>query len=178
MSSFANQPENFNYFNPTGFKFIIDKVPNVNFFCQSATIPGLSLGEAVQVNPFRDIPIPGDKIQFEELTIRFIVDEELKNWTEIYNWLYGLGYPENLEQSAEVSKPSLMKPLGTKYSDATLLVLTSNKNVQHRVVFQNIFPVTLSQILMDSSVAEVEYITADVTFAYTIYNIERMIGER
>ena len=83
-----------------------------------------------------------------------------------------------LEQSAEVSKPSIMKPLGTKYSDATLLVLTSNKNVQHRVVFQNIFPVTLSQILMDSSVAEVEYITADVTFAYTIYNIERLIGER
>ena len=108
----------------------------------------------------------------------FIGSGELKNWTEIYNWLYGLGYPENLEQSAEVSKPSLMKPLGTKYSDATLLVLTSNKNVQHRVVFQNIFPVTLSQILMDSSVAEVEYITADVTFAYTIYNIERMIGER
>ena len=178
MPTFANQPENFNYFNPTGFKFLIDKLPNVNFFCQSATIPGLSIGETMQVNPFRDIPVPGDKILFEELTVRFVVDEELKNWMEIYNWIYGLGYPDNLEQSKKISTTSLLKPLGERYSDATLLVLTSNKNLQHKVVFQNVWPVTLSQVLLDTAVAEVEYITADVTFAYTIYNIERMIGER
>ena len=78
MSTISSQPENFNYFSPIGFKFDVDKLPNVNFFCQSATLPELTLGEATAPNPFRDIPVPGDKILFEELTIRFIVDEELQ----------------------------------------------------------------------------------------------------
>ena len=77
MSISTNQPENFNYFSPVSFRFNIQKIPNVNFFCQAANLPGLTLGEAIQVNPLRDIPTPGDKVQFEELQLRFIVDEEL-----------------------------------------------------------------------------------------------------
>ena len=104
MSSFSNQPENFNYFNPVGFKFEVDKLPNVNFFCQSATLPGLTLGEATHPNPFRDIPTPGDKILFEELTIRFVVDEELENWLEMKEWIFGLGYPNSTDEYNELSK--------------------------------------------------------------------------
>ena len=178
MSISTNQPENFNYFNPVGFKFEVDKLPNVNFFCQSATLPGLTLGEATQPNPFRDIPTPGDKILFEELTIRFVVDEELQNWLEMKEWIFGLGYPNSQEEYAKLSREnSSIKPRGNKYSDGVLMILTSNKNAQIKVTFQDLWPVTLSGIQMDSSVAEVDYITADATFAYTIYKVERLIGE-
>ena len=177
MSTYSNQPENFNYFNPIGFKFEVDKLPNVNFFCQSATLPGLTLGEATQPNPFRDIPTPGDKILFEELTIRFVVDE-LENWLEMKEWIFGLGYPNSQEEYAKLSREnSSIKPRGNKYSDGVLMILTSNKNAQIKVTFQDLWPVTLSGIQMDSSVAEVDYITADATFAYTIYKVERLIGE-
>ena len=54
---------------------------------------------------------------------------------------------------------------------------TVNVNAQIKVTFQDLWPVTLSGIQMDSSVAEVDYITADATFAYTIYKVERLIGE-
>jgi len=179
MSTYSNQPENFNYFNPIGFKFEVDKLPNVNFFCQSATLPGLTLGEATQPNPFRDIPTPGDKILFEELTIRFVVDEELENWLEMKDWIFGLGYPNSQEEYAKLSREnSSIKPRGNKYSDGVLMILTSNKNAQIKVTFQDLWPVTLSGIQMDSSVAEVDYITADATFAYTIYTVERLLGER
>ena len=175
MSTFSNQPDNFNYFNPVGFKFEVDKLPNVNFFCQSATLPGLTLGEATQVNPFRDIPTPGDKILFEELTIRFIVDEELQNWLEMKEWIYGLGYPNSQEEYGELSKGIKLK--GVKYSDGILMILTSHKNAQIKVTFQDLWPVTLSGLQLDSSVAEVDYVTADATFAYTIYNVERIIEQ-
>ena len=126
MSTFSNQPENFNYFNPIGFKFEVDKLPNVNFFCQAATLPGLTLGEATQPTPFRDIPTPGDTILFEELTIRFIVDEELNNWLELKDWIFGLGYPNSGEEYRELaSKTSEIKPGGDKYSDGILMILTS-----------------------------------------------------
>ena len=178
MSTFSNQPENFNYFNPIGFKFEVDKLPNVNFFCQSATLPGITLGEATQPNPFRDIPTPGDKILFEELTIRFIVDEELQNWLEMKEWIFGLGYPNSQEEYRNLaSTNNELKPRGNKYSDGILMILTSNKNAQVKVTFQDLCPVTLSGIQMDSSVAEVDYITADATFAYTIYKVERIIGD-
>ena len=170
MSISANQPENFNYFSPVSFRFNILKLPNVNFFCQSANLPGLTLGEAIQVNPLRDIPTPGDKVQFEELQLRFIVDEELENWLEMYNWLKGLGFPDTFDQS--LTKSDL------RFSDATLMILTSNKNGQHRVSFKDAFPLTLSGVQMDSSVGDIDYVTADATFAYTTYTVEKLIGER
>ena len=170
MSISANQPENFNYFSPVSFRFNILKLPNVNFFCQSANLPGLTLGEAIQANPLRDIPTPGDKVQFEELQLRFIVDEELENWLEMYNWLKGLGFPDTFDQS--LTKSDL------RFSDATLMILTSNKNGQHRVSFKDAFPLTLSGVQMDSSVGDIDYVTADATFAYTTYTVERLIGER
>jgi len=109
-------------------------------------------------------------VQFEELQLRFIVDEELENWLEMYNWLKGLGFPDTFEQSLTKSEQ--------RFSDATLMILTSNKNGQHRVSFKDAFPLTLSGVQMDSSVGDIDYVTADATFAYTTYTIERMIGER
>tara|TARA_Y100000361_G_C11128824_1_gene327630 strand:+ start:871 stop:1299 length:429 start_codon:yes stop_codon:yes gene_type:complete len=142
-------------------------------------LPGLTLGEATAPNPFRDIPVPGDKILFEELTIRFIVDEELQNWLEMKDWIFGLGYPESQEQYEQLANTNKgMKPFGDRYSDGSLMILTSHKNAQMKVTFQNLWPVTLSGIQLDSSVAEVDYVTADATFAYTIYKVERLIGER
>ena len=112
------------------------------------------------------------------MTIRFVVDEELQNWLEMKEWIFGLGYPNNQEEYAKLAKEnSGLKPRGNKYSDGILMILTSHKNAQIKVTFQDLWPVTLSGIQMDSSVAEVDYITADATFAYTIYKVERLIGE-
>ena len=168
MAESSRQPKNLNYFIPTGFKFMIDKIPNVNFFCQSCNLPGLSAGQFLQVTPLRDMPIAGDKVQMNELRVRFVIDEELQNWLEIYNWIKTITFPDNQEQYKQENV----------YSDGMLTLLTSNKNVQYVAKFRNLFPIDLTDIEMSSDVADAEVVASDATFAYTTYNIERIIEER
>lgn len=168
MAESSRQPKNLNYFIPTGFKFMIDKIPNVNFFCQSCNLPGLSAGQFLQVTPLRDMPIAGDKVQMNELRVRFVIDEELQNWLEIYNWIKTITFPDNQEQYKQENV----------YSDGMLTLLTSNKNVQYVAKFTNLFPIDLTDIEMSSDVADAEVVAADATFAYSTYKIERIIGER
>ena len=168
MAESSRQPKNLNYFIPTGFKFMIDKIPNVNFFCQSCNLPGLSAGQFLQVTPLRDMPIAGDKVQMNELRVRFVIDEELQNWLEIYNWIKTITFPDNQEQYKQENV----------YSDGMLTLLTSNKNVQYVAKFTNLFPIDLTDIEMSSDVADAEVVASDETFAYTTYKIQRIIEER
>lgn len=178
VTSSQTLTENLNNFIPTGFKFFLDKIPNVSYFCQAASLPGITAGQAILPNPLRDIAVAGDKAQFNELRIRFIIDEELKNWLEIYNWIVGLTYPEDTEQYRNLYKSGNgMSTFGGLYSDGSLFILSSHKNVQYKVDFTNLFPVILTDIDMDSSLGDIDAITADVSFQYTTYNIERLIGD-
>jgi len=165
--------KNINYFIPTGFNFLIDRIPNVNFFCQSVNLPGINLGVTNVNTPFKDYPIPGDKIDFNELRISFIVDEELKNWLEIYNWIIGLGFPSNTGQYRTLKNSDT----NGVYSEGILFILSSHKNVQYKVVFEKIFPISLSDIDMNSISSDTTTTVADVSFQYAIYNIERIISD-
>ena len=42
----------------------MDKAPKVSFFGNQVNIPQMTLGVAEQPTYLRDIPLPGDKIQF------------------------------------------------------------------------------------------------------------------
>jgi hypothetical protein len=94
---FDKQIQNRNFLSPTGFKFTLNRAPKVAFFSNSANIPGMTLGVAVQPTYLKDIDTPGDKIVFDDFTLRFLVDEDLKNYMEIHNWIRGLGYPDSLK---------------------------------------------------------------------------------
>ena len=100
----SRQIENRNYLSPTGFRFLLKRSPGVAFFCNQANIPSLDLGIAVQTSYLKDIDRPGEKIKFGDLTLRFLVDEDLKNYMELQNWIRGLGFPEKLEQFEQLSK--------------------------------------------------------------------------
>ena len=102
----------------------------------------------------------------------------MRNWTEIYDWIVGLTYPESSDQYAELKKTGDgYGSLSGLYSDANLFILSSHKNVQYNVNFTNVFPTTLTDIDMDSSLGDIDAVTADVSFLYTTYNINRVIGE-
>ena len=165
---------NRNFLSPTGFKFSIKRCPGATFFCNKANIPSLDLGVAVQPNYLKDIDRPGDKIQFGDLTITFLVDEDLVNYMEIQKWIRGLGYPESIDQFAELEKEAIIGPQG-KFSDivsdGTLQILSNNQIPKYNVVFQGLWPYTLSTLTFDATDTDIEYFTADVSFKYTIYNL-------
>ncbi len=174
----SNQIKNRNYLSPVGFKFVITKAPKADFFSNSASIPGINLGFALQPNYLRDIPVAGDKLTFEDFTLSFFVDENLENYMEVQNWLRGLGYPDSVQEFIDLKKddtytpdPSAKNALN-EYSDATLIVYNSSFNEIVKVKFRDVFPVSLSTINFDASVGDIDYVTADATFKYSIYDIE------
>ena len=63
----SRQPDKLDYLSPTQFRFGIHQLPKVQFFTTSANIPGINMGEAIFPTPFKDIPIMGDKITYENL---------------------------------------------------------------------------------------------------------------
>jgi hypothetical protein len=173
---FDNQVQNRNFLSPSGFKFILNKAPKVAFFSNTANIPRIDLGIASQPNYLRDIPVPGEKMEFEDFTLRFLVDENLENYMEIQNWIRGLGFPESLKEIYDLQNDA---PIGYNrhnkmnniYSDGTLEVLNSNKNLNFKVIFKDMFPYSLSSLDFNATEEDVEYFTAEVSFKYTMYNI-------
>jgi hypothetical protein len=182
MAGLLSQIENRNFLSPTGFKFTLTRAPKVAFFCNRANIPELTLGIAVQPSYLKDIDRPGDKIEFGDLTLTFMIDENLENYMEIQNWIRGLGYPENLNQYEELKRTATidekyyLKSPEKVYSDGTLEVLSSSMIPNFMVNFKDLFPYSLATMQFNASESDIQYFTADVTFKYTIYNITDLSG--
>ena len=168
---------NRNFLSPVGFKFALKRSPAVAFFCNEANIPSMDLGVAEQPTYLKNIPTPGDKIQFGDLNLRFLVDEDLKNYMEIQNWIRGLGFPESLKEFVDLENEAEMASnFGNNaghdiYSDGTLQVLSSNLVPKFQVVFSDLFPYSLSTVTFDATDTDIEYFTAEVSFKYTIYRV-------
>ena len=187
QNPYERQIENRNYMSPLGFKLILSKTPKVDFLCQSANIPGISMGTAVQSTYLKDIPVPGDKVLYEDLTIRFLVDEKMENYLAIYKWITGLGYPESFGQYKQLQKDdfrnstvteAIEDPRFFEFSDATLQVLSSNYKPSIHVNFKDAFPISLSTLEFDASIRDYNYFTAQTTFKYTIFDITDPNGNR
>ena len=172
-TAFDNQIQNRNFLSPVGFKFTLAKEPKVSFFCNSASIPEITLGNAVQPTYLKDIDIPGEKLTYGDFSLRFLVDENLENYMKMHNWLTGLGFPETTQQFKTLTTDDVTGTgaLDQQFSDASLHILNSNFRDVAIVKFRDLFPVSLSSLEFDASEADVQYFTADVTFKYTIYDI-------
>tara|TARA_B100000287_G_scaffold429408_1_gene482667 strand:- start:33 stop:590 length:558 start_codon:yes stop_codon:yes gene_type:complete len=168
-------PNNQNFLSPVGFKFVIGRTPNVDYFCQSASIPEVNIGSRDIQTPVKDYSIPGDKMTFSDLNLKFLVNEDLDNYYEIYKWLKGLTTPKHqedfvkyIETVDEKGRPSEFEKT---MSDARLLILNSNYNSISTINFFNIFPTSLTTLTFDASNTDINYLTADVNFKYTLYEI-------
>ena len=184
------EPSKQDYASPVQFRFKCTKLPTVEFFVQSANIPGINLGSAQQTNPLYDIPLPGDKITYASLDLSFLVDENLNNYKEIHDWILGLGFPNKNEQYANLQAagsdrfpgstagavvPGVQAPQplseGGIYSDAILTVLNSKNIAKTEIRFQNVYPTSLGGLNYDVRQTDVDYLSASVSFNYMNYDI-------
>ena len=174
---YNRQIKNRNFLSPSGFKFILANYPQVDFFSNEANLPGITLGTAIQPTYLKDIDIPGDKLTYEDFSLQFIVDEDMKNYTQIHNWMRGLGYPESIQEIANLKSENDYNPptVNNKdiqyYSDGTLEILDSNQNPKFLVKFYQLFPISLSTLIFDATITDTNYFTATVNFKYTLYDI-------
>jgi hypothetical protein len=171
-SPFDRQITNRNFLSPLGFKFNLARTPKVDFFSKKVNIPGINLGVAIQPSYLKDIPIPGDKLTFNDLELTFTIDENLENYLEIQRWMRGLGYPESIQEYGEWKQSDPVNPQqDPNVSDGTLVVYNSNFQPSTSVKFQGMFPTSLSDIDFDATMTDVQYAVATVTFKYVLYKI-------
>jgi hypothetical protein len=180
MSAVTDQPNNINFLSQNSFRFSIKRLPNVNYFCQGVSLPGVSIGAIETPTPLAFIPRPGDRITYEPLVVKFRVDGNLQNYLEIQKWIEGMGHPDDLNQTTSLSRQIRneqvgLRPLGTMVnfvSDGVLTILTSNKNINKVIFFRDCFPINLTELTFDSTNTTVEYLEASVTFRYRKYEVE------
>ena len=183
QSNFYNSlPKTYDYLRPNAFRFSVKDIPNASYTCQSANIPDIQLGYALQPTPFVDVPVIGDKLNFGELAIRFLISEDMSNYLELYRWLVALGFPNDYNQFSTFTKdrpsrfPFVTKQNGTSeilaYSDATLTILDSTNTAKVNIIFKSLFPTSLSALDFDIASGSVEYFTAIASFKYTIFEVE------
>lgn len=156
MAGLKDQPNNMNPLSDLQFKFEIDALPEVTFFVQGCNLPGVS----VQAQSLGLPTLPSNQVhsgvrEFEQLSVQFLIDEYLKNWISIFNWIVG--------------EPNT--------TSAVLTLLTSSKNPQLEVHFKNVFPSALSEIVFDSTAAEPTYQVGTVTFTYSEYFFKNLLNE-
>jgi len=158
-----------NYLSPVEFRFIIKRLPYVEFFIQEAQIPGISMSVPQTGSPFRTQYWHGDKLEYDQFTINFRVDENMNNYNEVFNWMVALTFPDRFEQFANFTDED-----DGLYSDATLMIMTNGKNPNMQVVFKDIFPINLGAIRMDTTQADVDYVSVDATFQTNSFEIRTL----
>ena len=179
--SFPTQISNRNFLSPGGFRFTLAKYPKIAYYCQSANIPAISVGELTQPTPFRPIPFEG-VLSYQTLSLRFLVDEGLENYLIIHNWMRGLGVPEKFKERQDMldANPNNFTPgIGEKeFADGTLTVLNSNFQPSFNIVFRDMFPIALNTLEYDAALSDTEYFNSVVEFNYLDYEIRSLTGDR
>jgi hypothetical protein len=149
-------PDNINPLSPNGFMFHIEKLPSMKYFCQSASIPSISLPTADQNTPMVIVPFKGEQLSYSDLTITFLIDSHLGNYKALNKWMVD-GFPTD----------KLTEPVF--HSDGFLHVLGPNNNVVSSIQFTELLPITLEALNFSTTSNDVQYLTGSVTFKYMYY---------
>lgn len=168
-------PDNLNPLASNGFKLTVNKLPNLTYFCQECPLPGISIESADQFTRFNRVPTPGDEIEFEPITATFLVDENMANWKAIYDWITGFGTPDSEDQYKEFmygQNNDLSSELQKMYSDGSLIIYGNNLTPIRTIYFTNMIPTQLSGLQFTNTSSDVQYLSATVTFDYTLYSFD------
>ena len=176
------------YADPTKFKFQTTKLPRVEFNCIQANIPGITLTEINQPTRLMPVRIPGNDMTFEDLTVTFIVDEDLTNYRSVHDWMAGLAQMDSDDKyralitdggdrmplsqqnnSQDAGRVTTATPDGAIFSDGKLIILSARNIPLVEITFRDTYPKSLSALEYNQNATDVEYLTASVTLGYKLH---------
>tara|TARA_B100000287_G_C20237161_1_gene624557 strand:+ start:62 stop:592 length:531 start_codon:yes stop_codon:yes gene_type:complete len=161
---------NKSFLQPTGFKININRkyFPNLEFFAQSILHPAVSVTAVeVPVPRVSGIPMPGDTINYGEVSAMIILDEQLSGYTELLSWL------ESFVQTKYVAPTdggSATK--GPSSADLTISILSSHNNVIKQIVYKDAIPTNLGDIQFEAASGDVNYVIYPATFRFSYFEIK------
>jgi hypothetical protein len=165
-------PENTSILQSTKFTFIIPDKPFLKYFCQTVQLPSVSTTEIPVNTPFSTTYRHGEKLTYEALTITALMDEDLRVWEETYKWIKSLTRPTTFEEyPRKTLKETNPPPL---YFDGFLTVNTNANSPNIRFKFRNCHPTSIGMVNFDTKVDADVIPTADFTFRYDYFDVERI----
>ena len=174
--------ENRNFLSPIGFKFAVNKLRGVDFFCQSASIPAISMGAWEQGTRINKVYQPGDELYYEPLYLKFLIDENMKNYYQVHDWIREITTPYSAREFGydrgtlrSINKDTREQQIYTTgnndwLSDASLYILSSNYRPVAEFIFKDCFPLSLTTLNFDASVPDVNYFTAEIKIRYNYFD--------
>jgi hypothetical protein len=180
-SALLRQPESFKQLHTNRFAFFIHTLPRVSYTCQSVGLPGIALSSPSILYPNVEKPHPGIRPSFTDLAIEFIVDQNLENYYEIWEWMIKLGFPEDLDQRRQFMaehNPGRAAYGGIKpynvFSDCTLFLTTTQHNPHIELTFRDVFPVALDPLQLTTTTPDAPELTCTARFRYEQYTFTRV----
>lgn len=177
MTVITRTPDNTNFLQPTKFLLTFSRIPEVTYFCQEVNIPGMSIPNIQVPSPMLDYHVAGNKITYNQFSIRFMVDEKLQSWKNIHDWFRSMAAPTGFQERNTLSaiQNQYNQSKLTSYSDATLSILTNLNNPSMRVNLYSLFPISLSDIQFDTTLSADHIITADATFMVEYFDLDPLL---
>ena len=188
----SRQPTVFDYSQSNQFRLFMPIFPITNWFVTRCNIPGVTMGQGVQATSLLDMPVVGDKLTYDDFYCTFIVDEQLKNYTEMHDWLVNIGFPSAHSQFNAKERPDQFKrPQQTikniehqlspavyadtdrdLYCNIDLFILSSKNNPVVKIQMIEAFPTSLTNIEYSSQESETSYAECTATFAFSYFTLE------
>ena len=189
VSAVHRQPEVFDYSQSNQFKIFFPIFPTTEWFVVRANIPSVQLGQGDQFTPFVQVAVVGDHITYGDFSVTFIVDENLKNYMEMYNWVKNIGFPFSHDQFNTLPRPDYQdKSGGTNYdaesdtyskandrdlyTDIVLQIMTSKNNLVAQCEIYEAFPTTIGAIEYSQQETDMTYAQCEVGFAYSWFDVK------
>lgn len=169
-----DDPQNNQFLSPINFVFKLKRAPNLNFFIQRCTFPGIDIPPVWESTPFVDIPFSGEAVKFTPLQIVFRVDENLQNYQEIMRWMLALGEAESIEAYSRLTTNPTISGNNIK-SDITVAICDSSRRPNYMWYFHDAFPVNLGPMVFDATPGAITHQVASASFRFTNFDIEKVI---
>jgi hypothetical protein len=178
MTALNRTPQNTNYLQATKYVLTFPRLNNMTYFLQQVDMPSLTITELPRNTPFVDLFAPGNKLSYSTLDVKFIVDEEIRAYEQVHDWIRGLSFPKNFDEYKSLANKAEattgVSSAQPQYADGILTIYSGLNNPKIRVKFKNMFPTSLSQINFTTTDTDVTTITADAAFRFDYFDIERI----
>ena len=162
LSQRKDRNPNTNYMAPNNFEITIDKLtkPSIGYTIVQCSVPSFDIGRAETAFSTRNVPLHADKINYGDLNVTFLVDENLDNYIELHDWMLA-----QVIQNDEYDKDY-------KRRDIKIIINSSHNNKVRTVTLRGAFPTNISEISLDSQITDIGYATCQATFAFAYFSID------
>lgn len=145
-----------NFTNSRRFVFSLNdpELRELDFLVAKAPLPDISMAAANQSYRNAKIVIAGSRIEYNDITLELIVDEDAANYKALVDWMV---YNSTNDD--------------TKFIDGTLMVVNSSYKPVREIVFKEMMPTSVSGIPFDTQTTDTDGILMSVTFTYNYFEV-------